>query len=160
MYPRDGMAALPGAAKLSFESVAQASSYRVQLVGDEGTVLKLRTTSNEIAIPNGTLKAGRHYSWLVEANGPEGQLIGRGSATFVTISEEDQERRAALSKAVQVAADQAAGLSLIADVDFRLGLLEEAREGFTAALRLKPDGMAISRQLGLVEDELAGKPER
>jgi len=49
-------------------------------------------------------------------------------------------------------------LALLADVDFRLGLLREAQDEFLAALRLKPDEMAIQHALGLVQSVFASEP--
>jgi hypothetical protein len=159
LYPRDGMAVLPASAKLSFQAVPGASSYHVEVDDEEGSVLlDGRTESTELAVLDGTLKAGRRYSWRVEAFSAAG-VIARGAAAFVTISEEDLERRAVFAKAAE-AGDQAFRTALLADVDFRLGLLREARDGFVAALRLKPNEVAIQHALELVQSALAGEAGR
>jgi hypothetical protein len=158
LYPRNRVAVLPASAKLSFQGVADASSYQVELVGeDENVLLDLRTESTDIVIPDGTVQVGKHYAWSVEALGPAG-AIARNSAEFVTISGEDLERRAEFAKTTEGGADKALALALLADVDFRLGLLREARDGFLAALRLKPDETAIQHALDLVQSALASEP--
>lgn len=154
LYPRDGAALLPASAKLSFLPVAGASGYRVELVDEPGNVLlNRRTKATETEVPDGMLQAGKRYAWLVEALGPEG-AIAREWTAFVTISEEDRERRASLATAAEVASDKAPALALLADVDFRLGLLREAQEEFLAALNLKPHDTTIQHALELVQTAL------
>jgi hypothetical protein len=158
LYPHDGAAALPMSVKLSFSRVPETSLYRVELEDEDGgEVLNLRTEDTDALIPDGTLKAGRRYFWRVQALGPAG-AIAEGTAAFVTISEEDIERRAEFAKTMQNASDKAFALALLADVDFQLGLLSEAREEFLAALRLKPDEMSIQRALEKVQSALASEP--
>lgn len=150
LYPHDGTALLPGPAKLSFLPVAGASGYRVELVDEQGSVLlNLRSKATEVDVPEGMLRAGKRYGWLVEALGPEG-AIAREWTGFVTVSEEDRARRAALASATE-----ADSLALLAAVDFRLGLLREAQEEFLAALKLKPHDTAIQHALELVQTALS-----
>ena len=146
LYPRDGAALLPMSAKLSFLPVAGASGYRVELVDEQDNILlNQRVKATETEVPEGLLQAGKRYVWLVEALGPEG-AIARDWTGFVTVSEEDRARRAGLAKA--------ADLALLADVDFRLGLLREAQEEFLAALNLKPHDTSIQHALELVQTAL------
>jgi hypothetical protein len=152
---------LPASVKLSFRPVAGASGYQVEVEELEGEqpnpVFNLHTRTAGVVIPDGILKPHKGYLWRIVALLPEGE-IERAEATFVTISDDDMACRAAFAKAMEGSADQASAMALLADLDFRLDLLREARDEFEAALKMKPDP-AIRHALDLVQSALNGEPE-
>jgi hypothetical protein len=158
MYPRDGMAALPSGLKLSFAPVPQASAYRIELKDADGNILhNLQTSATGVTIPDGTVQAGATYIWHVRAIGSMG-VIAEGEARFETISEQDSRQRAVLAQALSGSKADAYALALLADVDWRLGLLEEARQGLNTALRLRPGDSAILHALDGLQAALAAEP--
>ncbi len=139
MYPREGMTVLPGELKLSFAADKNATSYRVELKDADGNaVTSLQAAATTVAIPAGIIQPGTTYSWHVRALGSLG-IVGEGEAAFAVLSDQDAAQRSDLAKALAGSKEDATALALVADVDFRLGLLEEARAGFDAALRLRRD---------------------
>ena len=160
MYPREGTTALPNRLQLSFALVSGASTYRIELRDADGNILdNVQTAATHVAIPSGTVQAGATYSWHVRAIGSMG-VVGEGDATFATISEQDAREREALSKALSASKEDASAVALLADVDWRLGLLEEARQGLDAALQLRPGDAAILHALEGVQAALAEEPKR
>ena len=159
LYPRDGMATMAESTKLTFARVPDASVYKVELKDDDGEdLINSQTTSNELSVPTGALQYGARYSWHVRAIGPGG-IIAEGAATFITISKKDLEQRKEFAVALRASADDPLAVALMADLDFRLGLLHEALQGFQTALRVKPGDASIQRALDLVQAALAEKPE-
>ena len=155
MYPRESFTALPDALKLSFGVIPEASAYRVELKDAEGNVLEnIQTSGASVTIPSGIIQAGAIYSWHVRAIGPPG-VVGEGEVRFETISEQDAKLRRELAAALTNSEPDAFRLALLADVDLRLGLIEEARQEFEAALKLHSDDQAIRNALNTVQRALA-----
>jgi serine/threonine protein kinase len=160
MYPREGMTALPNGLQLSFASIPEASIYRIDLKDAEGNTLdNIQTAANHVAIPSGTVRPGATYFWHVRAIGSMG-VVGEGEATFAIISEQNAQQREALAKVLLASREDASAVALLAGVDWRLGLLEEARQGLNAALRLRPGDAAILHALEGVQAALAEEPKR
>jgi CHASE2 domain-containing sensor protein/predicted Ser/Thr protein kinase len=160
MYPREGMTALPNGLQFSFDSVPGASTYRIDLKDADGNILdNVQTAATHVVIPSGTVQAGATYSWHVRAIGSMG-VVGEGEARFATISEQDGREREALARALSASKEDASAVALLADVDWRLGLLEEARQGLSAALRLRPGDAAIVHALEGVQAALTEEVKR
>lgn len=154
LYPREGMAALADSATLTFSSIPEARTYEVDLTDQLGErIARYSTEETSFKIPAGTLRPGLRYSWRVRAMGPAG-VEGQGAASFITISEQDVERRVEFAKALEELGAVRSS-ALLGDLDLRLGLLREAQQELEAALRLKPEDPAIQRALGLVHAALA-----
>lgn len=149
LYPRNGVAALPSSVTLLFSPLREASAYDITLVDEAGeTVLRQRTSSTSLVVPPDKLREGVHYSWHVRAIGSAG-VLGQGAAEFVTLSRENIEERTRFAEALRDA-PETSRLTLLADVDLRLGLIAEARAEFEAALRLNPSDAAIQRALARI----------
>jgi hypothetical protein len=155
LCPRQGMAALAGSAKLSFQKVDGAVAYQIVLEDENGDqIVEQQSVSTEIAVP--LLKPASHYSWRVRALGAAG-VIAEDQAGFLTLSDEQTQTRQAFASGVRKAMEPAAALALLAEVDFESGLVREAIDGLQAALRLAPQDAAIKRDLDRVQAALAGK---
>ena len=149
LCPREGMAALPASARLSFHQVEGATAYQVVLEGEDGNpVVQQQTSSTEISVP--PLKPASHYSWRVRALGQAG-VIAEDQANFVTLSKEQVQARQAFANAI------GRNLALLAEIDFNSGLVREALDGFRAALKIKPEEPEMRRALAQIESALAGK---
>jgi hypothetical protein len=149
LCPREGMAVLPGAAKLSFHQVEGATVYQVVLDGEDGnTVVQQQTSSTKISVP--PLQPASRYSWRVRALGKAGG-IAEDRASFVTFSKEQVHARQAFANAI------GRNLALLAEIDFESGLVCEALDGFRAVLKINPGDTAMRRGLARVESALAGK---
>jgi hypothetical protein len=132
--------------KLNFAPVSDALSYSIVLEDDSHNVLLRATTpTTSVDVPADALRPGSRYFWRVSAMDESG-ISAKGSATFVTISEEDQARRFAFDAAVSTE-DEAMRLALIAGVDQQIGLLAEACDEFEAALKLRPSDPELRRAL-------------
>ena len=153
LYPREGMAALADSATLTFSSIPEARTYEVDLTDQLGErIARYSTAETSLKISAGTLRPGAHYSWRVRAIGPIG-VVGQGTASFITISEQDVERRAEFARALEELGPVRSS-ALLGDLDLHLGLLYEAQQELEAALRRKPDH-AIQHALELVHAALA-----
>lgn len=133
-YPAANVSILPGQSVFSFEPVAEATTYVLEIENDEGVVIhRAQSSGGPVTIPAEILKPGAIYYWEIRglAPGAEGPQCG---AEFSVLPLEDETRRAALRTVVQNMGD-ADSLALLGEVDRRLGLLREAREEFAAALR-------------------------
>lgn len=159
LYPRQGWALLPDRSALSFGPVTGARSYKVEVEDESGkTVFEAETQAPPVIVSAGILMPGARYYWrvrTVEFLAPP----SRGEAEFVTLSAEDTARRAALKEALEKAAD-GASLALLSEIDRRLGLVSEAREGLDAALARSPEDPALREALERLTRELTDPPER
>lgn len=156
LYPRTGMAALPDKVILRFKPVRDAASYHVVLRDAAGDrIWSLTTESNEVPVPSGKIEAGGHYYWSVRAL-RSGVVIGAGEAELSTLSAEDALQRMTFANAFGASGSDAATLSLLAEVDLRLGLVAEACDEFSVALKQRPEDMALRRTLDLARAALDG----
>ena len=160
LYPRHGMFALPDSVNLTFSKVADNSNYRIDLSDEDGESLAMwETAATEFPIPEGIVQAGSRYNWRVQAI-VGGAVVAEGRASFATVSELDLQRRTDFARALQAVAPESLRSALLADLDFRLGVLQQARDGFQAALRLSRGDPGVQHGLELVEAALAEKPEK
>lgn len=135
---------------LRFDAVAGASRFAIEIDDRAGQrILRVETTSTELAVPAGTLEPGRNYFWSVETLDKVG-ATARGRSRFSTIAPEDVRRRDALRRALALD-DGAAAVALLAEVDRRLALYPDALEGFRAAQAVSPDP-AVERAIRWLED--------
>lgn len=152
LYPRPGQTVLPGAAVLRFQPVAGASTYKITVEDDAGErVWAGDATSPQAGIPAGTLHAGARYVWKVQVPG----TAAWGVAGFTTLTTAEEDSRKQLQAAIEAAPD-AAGLSLLAEVDRQLGLLDEARRELDRALAAAPGDAALVAARAQVEAEIGG----
>jgi hypothetical protein len=161
LYPKAGMVALPDKVILRFKAVGDAASYHV-ILRDAGGDSKwsVTTESSEVLVPSEKVEAGAHYYWNVRAL-RSGVVIGAGEAEFSTLSAEAALQRTKFASAFGASGSDAATLGLLAEVDLRLGLVAEACDEFSAALKQKPEDMALRRALDSARATLAdggGKP--
>jgi predicted Zn-dependent protease len=141
------VAELPDAVTLSFTSRTDTSVCNILLEDDNGIVLlNLKTTSSKLAVPQETLKPGSSYHWRVRTADAIG-TVTQGAADFVTLSAEAIDQRVAFAKAVKLSPENAAALALMGDVDLRLGLVREAQNELSAALKLNPEDAGVRRAL-------------
>ncbi len=78
-----------------------------------------------------------------------------GKAEFSVLSAEDALRRSEFESALREKSDDPATLAVLAEVDFRAGLIAEACDEFQAALERKPGDGALRRALELARAGLA-----
>lgn len=151
LYPAAPFTSLADETTLSFDRLEGASEVRVEIEDETGeTVFESRTAASTLRLPAGILRPGQRYFWRVRTIGRSGPTA-EGSAEFETLGREVAQSRAALHARVD-SAD--AGLqTLAAEVDRRLGLLREAREGFTRASALEPGNKRVSQVLVELEAE-------
>ena len=157
LYPRAGSAVLPDQVTLRFKAFPKARSYSVVLEDDNHhRLLSVTTQSTGVSVGSGTIEAGAHYRWQVEAMGPGG-MIGAGVAEFSALSAENILYRTEFASALSSDGDNSATLALLAEVDRRLGLVAEACDEFTAALKQHPRDGTLRRALDSARAELADK---
>jgi predicted Zn-dependent protease len=107
-----------------------------------------------VALPKGVLAPGGRYTWQVRCPAATGVSL-RADASFVTLSKEQAEARAALQAA---ALADASLLALLAEIDQGLGLLREAREEFRAASARDPGNAALAEALARLDLWMDGPP--
>ena len=156
LYPHLDASAIPDQAVLSFEPLPGSTGYKVQVEDESGNaVFSAETQTASILVSPGVLRPASRYHWTVRSLG--GTAAGRGDADFETASAETLASREALRSSLQGGGD-AASLALLAEVDARLGLLKEAREGFRAALARSPGDASLEAALTRVEQRMADAP--
>jgi hypothetical protein len=133
-YPVANAAILSNQPTFSFQPITGVTSYVIEIENEEGKVVQRRESpGTPVTLPAGVLNAGSMYYW--EARGVEPQGDGpQCGGEFSVLAAQDEERRAAFKTAVQNSGD-ADSLALLAEIDWRLGLLREAQGEFTAALQ-------------------------
>lgn len=158
LYPNVGAVAIADGVTLQYKAMPDASSYQVALENEAGdTLLNVTTDSRRVWVSKGTLDPGAHYYWRVHAL-RSGVSIGSGTAEFTTLSAEDALERTEFASALRTnAEDDPAALALVAEVDLRLGLLAEACDEFSAALKQKPGDVTLQHALDSTLAKLAGE---
>jgi hypothetical protein len=158
LYPRAGTVTLAENTVLSFEPVGNARQYKVELENESGrTIFEVETESSSLKVPSGILRPGARYFWSVRTIEMIGTSV-RGQSEFSTLSAEVVQERSALRESLVKEAD-ADSLALLAEVDRRLGLIAEARDGFKAALDKSPTNEGIRRALEEIEKQLSTETE-
>jgi hypothetical protein len=153
LYP-NRVPAIASQVKLRYAPVPDVSNYSVILQNAEGTVLlRLSTTAISVDVPADMLKPGVSYAWRVRALGVGG-LLGEGRASFVTLSKDDLDHRAAFAEAMK-SEDESMRLALLAGVDRQIGLLADACGELEHALELKPSDPALQQALASAKAALA-----
>lgn len=126
MHP-DEATVRASAARLEFEPVREARSYRVMVEGeDASTVFEATVAQTSVDVPDGVLAPGTQYHWRVIARDPLGRTSQR-TVRFATLTRDQEVRRQALRDHLR---GSAADLAFLAEIDRALGLLQEARAGF------------------------------
>lgn len=157
LYPNANSLTLPDNTMLRFASIEGASRYRVELEDESGkTVFDAETQLLAVAVPTGILHPGSHYYWKVRTIERMGPSV-RGESEFATLGEEDIQRRAAVRAVLEKEGD-VQSLALMAEIDRRLELLVEARDGFQAALAKAPEDTALQKALAEIDAQLSSGP--
>jgi len=132
MHP-SGYCTLANNTVLSFATDASVKSYRVRVADTSGTIIyQTNTTSHTISIPPGILQAGEQYYWQLHSVG-DGSTRPIGMASFTTLGVEDVTLRAQFAASLsRVDSDS---LALLAAIDWKLGLRDQAREELHEAVR-------------------------
>ena len=155
LYPRDEAVVLGHAATLAFTPVSGIEEYKVQ-VEDESGALVFETVlgSSGVTLPANVLKAGGRYHWSVRSVG--GSPSSRGDGDFGVLSAEGMATREALRRSLDGREDSDS-LALLAEIDFRLGLLREALQGFQKALAAAPGDPSLTQAVDGIERQLLGQ---
>lgn len=152
LYPRADAATLAASAALAFSAAPGIVEYHVEVEDEEGaTVFHATTRGSSVPVSPGVLQPGRRYRWSVRGSSSEG--VARGEAEFITLDAEAAQARDRLRASVGEARD-AASLTLLAEVDRSLGLLQEAHDGFTRALASAPGDDRLRQALAQVDARL------
>jgi len=149
-YPAANVTILSSQSMFSFEPVAEAKAYVVEIENSEGDVIhRAQSFGAPVILPSGILKPGSRYYWEVRSVAPtaDGPQCGAG---FSVLPVEDATRRAALRTVIENTGD-ADSFALLAEIDRRLGLLREAREEFASALKGSSAPEAIRSALQQIE---------
>ncbi len=157
LYPRAGFVALANQVTLRFKAVPEAASYRVVLTNDAGdSLLNVTTESTEVPVPSGTIEAGARYVWRVRAM-HSGVAIGIGMAQFTALPAENARQRVEFATAAGATSNDSSALALLAGVDLRLGLVAEACDELSAALKQTPEDAPLRRALDRCQSSRDGK---
>ena len=143
---------------LRFNPVRGASKYAVEIENDAGRrIFVAESTTPEVVVPAGVLEADTSYFWTVQTLDKVGGAA-RGTSEFKTLSSEDARVRQALRRSLE-AEGGGGGLALLAEIDRRLGLYQEALDGFRAALAKTPDDLFIQQAVRRLEKLLETVPQ-
>jgi hypothetical protein len=138
---------------LRFNPVVGASRYSVEIENNAGQrIFTADSTTPHVTVPAGVLKPDASYYWRVQALDTFG-VAPRGRSQFRTLSAADGEFREALRASLESEAG-GGGLALLAEIDRRLGLYQEALDGFRAQLARTPDDLAVQRAVQRLEQML------
>lgn len=138
---------------LRFSPVAGASRYGVEVQDDAGRrIFAAESTASEVVVPAGVLQPGASYYWTVQTLDKFGGAA-RGASEFRTLSAEEAGFRQAVLRALE-AEGNSRGVALQAEIDRRLGLYQEALEGFRTALARTPGDRAIQEAVRRLEELL------
>ena len=136
---------------LHFLPVDGASRYAVEIENEAGRrVFRGEVASAELAVPAGTLEPGATYYWSVQTLDKVGGAA-RGRSQLTTLSAEEVRRRDTFRQALASEGGTTAA-ALLAEVDRRLALYQEALNGFRAALLNSPNDPAIQQAIRWLED--------
>jgi hypothetical protein len=133
LYPSAGATTVSDRTVVRFDPVAGSGKYRVELEDEKGMALfVVETAETRVQLPPEVLRPGRGYYWTVRAL-DAGKPALRGEALFWTLKEDDARRRAVFKAQVDEAEDISL-LTLLAELDWSLGLRKEACSALSAAL--------------------------
>jgi hypothetical protein len=135
---------------IRFNPVDGASRYAVEIENDAGRrIFAVEATTAEVVVPAGVLAAGASYYWTVQTLDKVGGAA-RGASEFKTLSAEDERLRQALRRSLDT--DGGTGdVALQAEIDRRLGLYQEALDGFREALTRTPGDRTIQQAVQRLE---------
>jgi hypothetical protein len=143
---------------LRFKPVSGASRYAVEIESDAGRrVFGIESTTAEVVVPAGVLTPDTSYYWTVQTL-DKFSGAARGSSEFRTLSAKDAQLREALRRSLETEGGDN-HLALLAEIDRRLGLDEEALAGFRAVLAKNPDDVAIQQAVRRLEKLLEIAPQ-
>jgi hypothetical protein len=150
LRPADSVT-LPERTILRFTPVAGASRYGLEIEDVAGQrIFSAESTTASVSVPAGILAPQSVYYWTVRTLDKAGATV-RGAAEFRTLSSEDGRLRQALRGSID---DDVHGdaLAFLAEVDRRLGLYQEALDGFRAALARRPDDVTLQQAVRRLEN--------
>jgi hypothetical protein len=141
MYPCQAVRTLAGATELRFEAPASVSRFEVEISRAGRRVLAQVTERSPLRVPGGVLEDGLEYVWNVRALGKGNP--SEGEAGFATL---DAATRAARAD-VLAALERDGEPGVMAAIDSRLGLLDEAVAALARAASREPSNAATQRAL-------------
>jgi hypothetical protein len=158
VYPREHARTLCRATTLRFETAGRLTEFWVQVKDPQGRVVFETTIlGNSVGVPPGILAPATRYAWKVEPLPPNGTPEAIGS--FETLSAEIEATRDTLH--ASSGSRDPATLAMLAEIDWRLGLLVEAHQGFEAALAAMPMDDVWQRRVdelkALLDDEIPSR---
>jgi hypothetical protein len=156
MYPAGEARVRADAVTLSFSPIEGGASYGVAVEAVDGSrVFEQQTNVSPVPIPIGILKPATPYYWTVRTVDSAG-ASARGQAAFATLSIQDAQAREAVRASLE-AEGEARSLGLLAQIDRRLGLLDESRADLRRAVNKSPDDPALREALAQLEQQMARK---
>lgn len=155
VYPQAQTRTLRRATTLRFETAGRVAEYRVEVKdAQKGVVFESTTRGNSVMLPPDILRPAARYAWRVAPVPPGGGPEAIGS--FETLSAEIELARDKLHGSST--SRDAATLAMLAEIDWRLGLLAEAHQGFEAALAAMPDDEVLQRRVDGLKVLLGEEP--
>jgi hypothetical protein len=148
LNPCPAIRTIADATTLRFDAVADATAYEIAILRNAAPLFSRRTTGTVVNVPPGVLAAGSEYAWTVNTIG--GPVVAEGTATFGTLDERTNESRRAIIEALKNDGEP----GLIAAINARLGLLNEAVGILTEALERNPTD-SVRASLQRARDALA-----
>jgi hypothetical protein len=139
LYPHSFVAVRADRAVLSFDPVADATSYRVEVEDDSGeSVFALDTLSCRVVVPQGALNPGAEYYWWVRTV-TSGSSRVWGDAFFQTLGAPEAEWLDRVEE--QLSAERSAhAVLLLAEIYNGLGMHREACEAVRGLDQLQQAG--------------------
>ncbi len=154
MFPRDPFRTLPDATSFQFETAQKGLEHEITVADESGAVLwRVRRRETTLPAPPGLLKAGRRYVWRVQALGDIGNTLAT-QAYFKTLEQKELDERKRLT---QFLASDPDSLAVLAAIDWKLGLLENAVDEIRAAMKRAGHPQAYRALLQEMEKDLYGK---
>jgi hypothetical protein len=140
---------------IRFNPVDGASRYAVEIENHAGQrIFVAESTTAGVVVPAGVLEPGATYYWTVQTLDRIG-AAARGASEFRTLSAADAQARQTLRRSLETGAAPE-DVALLAEIDRRLGLYQDALDGFRAALAARPDDLVIQQAVRRLEE--AGEP--
>ncbi len=139
---------LPERTTIRFNPVDGASRYSVEIENTAGRrIFVVESTASEVVVPAGVLEPGATYFVTVLTLDKVG-AAARGTSEFTTLTANDSRVREALRQSLEAGGGD---LALLAEIDRRLGLYEEALDGFRAALAKTPEDVVVQQAIQRLE---------
>jgi hypothetical protein len=151
LYP-SGNTTIADQTTLRFDGPKAASTFRITVNDEKGTpIFDAKTGEGHVVVPPGVLQADRTYAWSVTV--ADDSVSAEAEATFQTLPASTVDARGSFVASLRN--DSVRDLALLARIDERLGLLNEARDELSAAAKQAPDDRQLRRMLARLNERLA-----